>query len=135
MNGKWHYGSLIQLGNDWCQIIPTKEHDDGIPIESIRVVSDSIGQFTGLKDKIGKEIYEGDVIKHDLGISEWVGKKWIVSFDMGAFQLITKGETAPLSFVYHAFAAIDNGVIDSWDEYESHLEVIGNIYENPELLK
>lgn len=70
-----------------------------------------IMQYTGLKDKNGKEIYEGDIgtdINDDM---------YEVRFDDGAFVVIR-----------------DGNVIEPLSEVESYMEVIGNIYENPELI-
>ena len=67
-------------------------------------------QFTGLKDKDGKEIYEGDYIKVDTGVTRRV--EW-----------------------REEFAGFMPFVIPEFASYAGSLEVIGNIYENPELLK
>jgi uncharacterized phage protein (TIGR01671 family) len=67
-------------------------------------------QYTGLKDKNGKEIYEGDVIETDEGIIALC--KW-----------------QNLGFV---FVSDTNNIFDI---VESEIKVIGNIYENSELLK
>jgi hypothetical protein len=64
-------------------------------------------QFTGLHDKSGKEVYEGDIVKKESN-----GDLRVVSFKDGIF--------APYPWTY-----------GGWNEVS---EVIGNIYENPELL-
>jgi len=76
-------------------------------------------QFTGLTDKNGKEIYEGDVLKINLYDDEWVTK---VRDYNGTLVIDVEGcdwNTTALSFL----------------DDEAETEVIGNIYENPELLK
>ena len=70
-------------------------------------------QFTGLHDATGKEIYEGDIYYH---IS--TGNKGVVCFDEGRFFADGKNISCFLSLVN-----INDG------------EVIGNIHENPELIK
>jgi uncharacterized phage protein (TIGR01671 family) len=69
-----------------------------------------IMQYTGLKDKNGKEIYEGDICR-----VEYVGCREI-KFEKGGFYF---GEGTPMSN------------FSSWSE---KIEIIGNIYENPELI-
>jgi len=71
-------------------------------------------QYTGLKDKNGKEIYEGDVIV----VIEW-NRKYNVVFERGMFK--ASGSTT------FSLVTATNG--------ELSCQVIGNIYENPELLK
>lgn len=70
-------------------------------------------QYTGLKDKNGKEIYEGDIAKGVSSLFEF--KKGIVKFHSGMFSLGND----------HEGSALDS----CWD-----VEVIGNIYENKNLL-
>lgn len=81
-----------------------------------------IMQFTGLKDKNGVEIYEGDIVKHVIREPhEWFGLHEVV-WDSARFCL--KGGNP------HGLRCNE---IFNW--YPMNVEVIGNIYEQPELLK
>lgn len=112
LNGEWVYGSLIQIGNDWCQIIPTGTEYDEIKNEMYRVISDTIGEWSGLQDEKKKDIYEGDIM--DYG---WAKKP--VAFVYGSFGVVNQHPDGGISVGTYQ---ISNGV------------VIGNIYENPELV-
>lgn len=94
-----------------------------------------VQQFTGLHDKNGKEIYEGDIVKTDLCHPSWIGTPYQVIFKDGSFQMKAHVFFRTLSFPYHIHGGIEQGIIENEKDYEQHLEVIGNIYENPELLK
>jgi uncharacterized phage protein (TIGR01671 family) len=75
-------------------------------------------QYTGLKDKNGKEIYEGDIVKVN-NRSSLYEVVWETS---GAYFRV-KSQLSDSGFAFHVL-----------DQYNDRLEVIGNIYENPELL-
>src|SRR5690554_4975997 len=80
LNGKWNYGSFVKGEyEDWDYIIPLNGDlsGDGLDFYKIRVISNSVGQFTGKSDKHGNEIFAGDIDKDGS----------IVMFYNNAFQM------------------------------------------------
>ena len=73
-------------------------------------------QFTGLLDRLGKEIYEGDVVRYYDSTMMWLNRE--VIFDVGLFGL-----------------KIDSNTIPFYGSSKNEWEIVGNVYENPELLK
>lgn len=96
---------------------PSKELEDVI-----------LMQYTGLKDKNGKEIFEGDIIEINIGLDLFnknvVNPKKVVKFNEERAR-----------FEPFAFQQIDGSIKRTgYFGLEEYCEVLGNIYENPELL-
>lgn len=72
------------------------------------------GDYTGLQDKNGKDLYEGDVVKHHNGVKEVYYWKEMMAFQMGYSDVVVDQEVGPF---------------DGED-----IEIIGNKYENPNLV-
>ena len=79
-------------------------------------------QSTGLKDKNGKLIYEGDIVKFNFDTDEI---KAVVSWD--SQELI--------GFYLNTTDYFKSKYLTDYDFYKNDYEIIGNIYENPELIK
>ena len=123
-NGEWVYGAFVPDAletpdNDLITwgFIRRYNRDIG-KMETIEVARESVGQYTGLCDKNGVEIYEGDIIVStykDMGTDTGL----VVFKDCGF-----KVEIPNIG---------DDELVD-WESYSDSIEVIGNIYENPDLL-
>lgn len=117
-NGKWIEGYYAPFAsNKGLKRAIYTGIDKGciIPIE---VIPETVGQYTGLKDKNGNKIFEGDLIDDDV---------WSVAYCDG------KGEFRGMQAGWY----VQRDAWESWYglTYDTLAEVIGNIYDNPELLK
>jgi uncharacterized phage protein (TIGR01671 family) len=121
-SGAWVEGNLVNCkwwfdGEPITVIIPNDAYLDPRegrgPIRYVEVIPETVGQYTGLKDKNGKKVFDGDIVHNGYG------DPGVVRWSYAAFEV---------HFV--------NG--DDWDICQyikgEYTEVIGNVYDNPVLV-
>jgi len=122
-NGEWIQGDIVQFPVHGVVRIVEQEPS----YKDAEVDSDTVGQYTGLTDKNGRKIFEGDIIHLEYS-QVFFGGEYFGEY------------TAEVSYKEGCF--ITNG-INNGDEIETplsgfdndELEIIGNIHDNPEMLE
>ncbi len=123
-NGQWVYGSLLNLDKSgYSFITPVFDKASTIPVGKIidftssLVDLETVGQYTGLTDKNGTKIFEGDIL-----------------------PIWEQGEEYPYKVIYNADCFMLAMLDSEQGGYplsvkHKQTEIIGNIYDNPELLE
>lgn len=121
--GEWIYGDLIQRMGYMPSIMYPYESNGKVRYSECAVKRETVGQFTGLLDKNGKEIYEGDIIGcHNPNIKHLI----FYNEKQGRFMAALNGD------IENDFVGVC-GLDDS--RWTGSKKVIGNVYDTPELLK
>ena len=113
VESSWFYGNGVLQGKGDFSIIYQTEPT----FEKHSVYTDTLGQYTGLTDMNGKEIFEGDIVQNII-TKETAIVRWYT--EHSAFMLYDKN---------------NNKVYFLYDNDFNLIEIIGNIYDNPELLE
>lgn len=116
---KWFYGNLVE-GNAGRYITDAYyEEGQGDMIRYDPIQTKTIGQFTGLLDKNGKEIYEGDIVKTK---GNWGG---VVTWNSRGYFYINDG------YYTEEPDLLPLGSLNCYVRRD--IEIVGNIHDNPEL--
>ena len=119
-NGEWVEGCGIIATENWVSIFTVIDDIDenSSEVNEIEILPETVGQYTGLTDKNGTKIFEGDIV-----------------------ECVSDGEQAVISWLKYSacFGLSFDGWCCGFDNYDDNLpsdfEVIGNIHDKPELLK
>lgn len=105
-SGDWYYGDIFHSSVD----VDTVRIHDYRNRANVKIIPETLGQFTGLTDKNGVKIFEGDIVEYE-------GKRYSINY-------------LPH---YARFSAVKPNTVFCVFAYQRG-EVIGNIYDNPELI-
>ena len=146
-NGEWVEGDLLQTryhsGHIEYQIMPQTPVSSAYP-----VLPETVGQYTGLTDKNGKRIFEGDIVRYNT--YDDFDCQSVVKF--GEYNQDGSAGEYSASKCIGFYVDVDNFTCPDWCEYGSncfsnylkqqnilevarYCEVIGNIHDNPELME
>ena len=136
VDSNWVYGGVLQGKGDFSIIYQTEPE-----IEKRTVYTDTLGQYTGLTDKNGNKIFEGDIVRYTFdsptdpmatenGLIERVGKvfwsDWRSSFAVSVGRSGSNNDLARYCRGRQIYEYVRGA---------NTVEVIGNIFDNPELLE
>ena len=118
VESKWVYGGICQFNEDRSIIYQTEPE-----FQKYSVYTDTVGQYTGLKDKNGRKIFEGDIVR-----------------------LFNRNGQEIMSYVVEWYSDCSMFVLDCIDFdmefdtdftvfYGDEFEIVGNIHDNPELVR
>lgn len=123
-NDKWVQGLLVQMDDHLTQI--RKLGSDGIGYYDYSIVPSTVGQYTGLTDKNGKKIFDGDIIK--------IVPDYYYSDDYSISKVYSYNGVFCVDYYGDDFDSTALGFLEDYNP-DGDYEVIGNIHDNPELLE
>lgn len=115
--GNFVYGNLLKFASGECRILVPIEGG----FENYKIAPETVGQFTGLYSKDGKEIYEGDILRFGNSPSGVCEVKWNESIAAFCIRFYFEDE-------------IGSRPLGEWVACEKNIAIIGNIHDNSEQL-
>ena len=125
LSSRWVYGGIFPQNNDGDFAIIYQQEPE---IEKFTVYADTVGQYTGVKDKNGQKIFEGDIIRVEFATTVTdvydfeEPRVWYVNYEVY------------FDDCSHEWRVRYWDDIETLWEYDEDCEVVGNIFDNPELI-
>lgn len=117
-NGEWVYGNSVLFFKE-----TTKIYGELVQWREVEVIPETVGQFTGLTDKDGNKIFEGDIVRYEtIAHNGYEGIYKVVFEDRNG-----------CGYFGIAYSDIETCVF-CFSTPASQMDIIGNVYDNPELL-
>ena len=132
-NDEWVYGGILQTDN-WSEISVVNDYYGSMyeppscEVDSYEVIPETVGQYTGLTDKNGKKIFEGDIISIPFEKDRYPYEENVIHYENAEVYFDTERYSW---YVRHS----DDDLVSLWEYDDRDIIVIGNIYDNPELLE
>lgn len=123
-NGKWVYG-YVQFRTKTYDAVMWLENEDGL-FDWVHVDKNTVGQYIGKLDRNGIEVYDGDILSRSF-MDGHENQKGVIRYIEGSPCIVAGGKFRPIT---DGFGWM--GINEYYDR--KGMDVIGNIYENPELL-
>lgn len=120
MSSNWVYGGICKGDGDHSIIYGSNAYPDLRICDKYAVYTDTIGQYTGIIDKNGKKLFEGDIVR--FCTEENIEVLSIVHYDLDSLSFIFESEYSTYCFDFDLHHYLDE------------FEIIGNIYDNPDLI-
>ncbi len=111
-SGDWYYGDIFHSSVD----VDTVRIHDYINRANVKIIPETLGQFAGLTDKYGTKIFEGDILRN--GYDNFTA---IISCLNSTNEMVAE--------------VINGGIMDLSSLQSHRIEIIGNIYDDPELIE
>ena len=117
-NGELVQGQLLVTINDSCRIVNASKNND---FDGYEIDPATLGQCTGLKDKRGRLIFEGDVLQWPIGYTKDDVRHGFATWDSGRWNVSIPGALLPL--------------VDVAEDDDGDANIVGSVHDNPKLIK